>query len=149
MKKTLLASFGLLLVLTGSALARDSAHYVCTGFIGEKSDKYGIAIQFDEHRGHDGASRDEMLSAVWAGTLYQGIRNNQNDDFGQNGKIAMIDSAKETFFKGKYNLVSKVKSDGDSAWDLQLDGIFDLSPDGSESTPVKTSVLLSCIDIST
>ena len=124
------------------AFARDSSHLVCAGYMSAEPgpDNYGIAIHFDESRGNGGMSRIEVLSAVWAGDLYQGTRINESFQFGANGQVVMSlkNDSNKVFYKGAYNLVKKA---GATGYDLQLKGELSLLGEKIDTT-------LSCVDIS-
>lgn len=128
------------------AFARDSTHLVCAGYMKETKytdpDNYGISIIFDEARsGSD--TRAEMLSSVFAGELYQGIKEDSNWGDRQDITIAAKDDAKKIFFKGKYQVILNNKT-GKSQ--LKLDGQLNLEADGSVGEAISTT--LTCVDIS-
>lgn len=132
------------------AFARDSKHLICAGYMAAQpaSDNYGIAVQFDEHRASDGESRDEMLSTVWAGNLYQGTRLNKGDGLGKNGSIVMAskENSKNVFYEGTYSLV-----DGGTAgkYKMRLNGKLNLDPESSSINEGENiSTTLNCVDIS-
>lgn len=147
--KTLFILFTLALTSI-PALARDSSHLICAGFMAATpgSDNYGFAVQFDESRAESGESRNEMLSTVWAGKLYQGVRLNNNDDFGKNGTISMAaaNSTSEIFFKGSYELIQS-RASKSYPYKLKLKGQMNLSPSDALSLQ-QVSTTLNCLDIS-
>ncbi len=130
------------------AFARDSRHFVCTGFMSAKPgpDNYGFAIQLDEGRASDGVGRKEVLSSVWAGKLYQGSRLNKQLDVGQDGMIAMIapGTKNKVFFTGHYNLMSDAKT---ATYKLQLQGAFNTEPTNPASKE-SIATVLDCTDLS-
>ena len=145
MKSSLL--LGLLLLATSApALARDSAHLVCTGYMTSKPgpDNYGFAILFDDHRAEDGEGRLETLSTVWAGVLYQGADLNHTGVFGHKRAVVVTasDDVGRVFFKGKYNLIQNPKT---GAYKMQLNGKMTIAQ--SEPTQSISTTLL-CTDIS-
>ena len=149
--KKMTANFGIVLlsltVFTAvPAFARDSKHLVCAGYMKNintvDSNNYGISVIFDE--GRSGAdTRAEMLSSVFAGELYQGIKANSNWGDKQDIAITAKGDAKKIFFKGKYQIVSDNKT-GDTQ--LKLDGQINLNADGSAGEVISTT--LNCVDIS-
>lgn len=146
MMNKFLACLVVLLGISGSAFARDSSHLVCTGFVGEDGDKYGIAILFDDTRASDGESRNETLSTVWAGELYQGVRVN-SDDLGRKGPITMThkERSEQVFFSGEYELIQTRSG----AYRLGINGEINLSPTTETSSSIPVATTLKCTDIST
>lgn len=133
---------------SATAFARDSAHLICAGYLAATPgpDNYGFAVQFDESRADDGESRNEMLSTVWAGKLYQGVRLNSNDDFGKNGTILMAAMAGKNaiFYKGTYNIIQNSKN---YRYKLKLKGQLNTNPADVLSVQ-NVSTTLNCKDIS-
>lgn len=131
------------------ALARDSSHLICAGYMAAapSPDNYGFAVQIDESRADDGASRNEMFSTVWAGNLYQGVRLNSDDDFGKNGTILMTaaDDTNVIFFKGSYNVIQS--SSKKFRYKLKLKGQLNTNPTDALSVQ-NVSTTLNCVDIS-
>jgi hypothetical protein len=131
------------------ALAHDSAHLVCMGYMTATPgpNNYGISVQFDEMRASDGASRVETLSSVWAGDLYQGSRLNKTDGFGQNGTVVMTlkGNPKAAFYKGSYNLV--LLDAETQKYDLQLKGQLNTVP-SQPSMAEAVSTTLNCVNLS-
>ena len=136
-------------MISAPAFARDSSHFVCSGFMASEPgpDNYGISVQLDEARaGYDDA-RKEMLSSVWVGSLYQGIRINENNGVSFAGKIVLADknNSQEVFFDGTYKLVQDTKGN----YSLKLDGQLQLSPkDPAFRKAESISTSLPCVNIS-
>lgn len=143
MKKNI-ALLASLLALSAPAFARDSVHLMCSGFMSAQRgpDNYGFSIQFDEHR--SGAGRVELLSAVWAGDLYQGSRATDGTELGKNGVIALRskEDPRAVFFQGKYNLVKK-----GGVSQLALQGSMNLTPEDAATAEAVTTTLR-CVDLS-
>ena len=123
--------------------ARDSMHLVCAGFMEQEPgpSNYGISVIFDEYRS-DGSIRNESLSSVFAGNLYQGI--NIDSDWGEKQSITIASKAdsKYIFFKGQYQVISNTNG----KYELTLVGQMNLEPDGSAGEDISTT--LGCVDIS-
>lgn len=139
---------GIFITFSATVFARDSSHLVCTGYMSSEPDpnNYGFAVQFDESR--SGASnRLEMLSSIWGGNLYQGLRLNKKDEFGKNGTVVMAakEDSKKVFYKGAYNMIKNAKTGN---YDLELLGQLNLDPTGPSSIFESISTKLECVDIS-
>ena len=140
-------------VASAPALARDSAHLICAGYLAAAPglDNYGFAVQFDESRADDGESRNEMLSTVWVGKLYQGVRFNSNDDFGKNGTILMVAAVGTNtfFFNGTYNIIQSGNSSSSKnyRYKMKLKGKLNTNPADVLSVQ-NVSTTLNCMDIS-
>ena len=146
----LLLALALTVAASTPALARDSSHLVCSGYMAAKPgpDNYGISVNFDEGRASDGSARLEMLSSIWAGDLYQGQRINTADDFGKNGTVVLAakQDATRVFYKGDYNLIKDGKT---GKYALHLKGQMNLDPsDSSAASFEPISTALPCVDIS-
>ena len=128
------------------AMARDSTHLVCSGFMTTKPgpDNYGLSIQFDEWRFGEG--RLETLSAIWQTNLYQGQRQTNGERLGHDGQIVLAAREFPTriFFTGKYNLI-KSRS---GAYQMQLEGNVNLDPLDRSSPTDTLKTMLHCVDIS-
>ncbi|HVJ65400.1 MAG TPA: hypothetical protein VM901_09105 [Bdellovibrionota bacterium] len=139
--------------LTQMAHARDSSHFSCAGFLDSAAesgpDNYGFAVQLDESRGpvievgdESIQTRDELLSVVWAGSLYQGrVRKNEEATFGEGRTKLENATTKKFFFAGTYALDVKKGT-------LKLEGGVNLSPNDKDSEVQKISTTLKCVDLS-
>lgn len=137
-----------ILMISVPAIARDSSHFVCSGFMTSQPgpDNYGISIQVDEYRAAYGDTRAELLSSVWAGNLYQGIRLNENNGIAFSGEIVMASksNAKEVFYAGTY----KLAQDTEGKYLLKLDGQLNLNPKDASLLKETVSTTLPCVNIS-
>lgn len=137
------SSLLLILSLSASAFAQDSKHLVCSGIVAEE---IPLSIQFDEFRASDGESRTEVLSSVYQRELFQAVRLNRRDAFGENGKITLAQKnrSNRVFFKGGYNIIKG----SDGSFSLKLDGAIACDPtnDSQNTTPINAT--LPCVDLS-
>ena len=137
--------------LTQVAHARDSSHFSCAGFLDSEAesgpDNYGFAVQLDESRGpvievgdDTIQTRVELLSVVWAGSLYQGkVLQNEEATFGAGRTKLANPTTGSYFFAGTYELNVKKNT-------LKLQGQVNLSPGEGEGQAVSTT--LKCVNIS-
>jgi hypothetical protein len=150
MKSSLLA---LLAVVSFAmpALARDGVHLSCSGFMTgpqHDPDNYGIVVDFMEGRASDGESRNETLSMIWAGDLYQATRLNKSDVMGSLSKIILTskDQKKTLFFKGTYQLLPAAGAQADSK--MELKGVLNETPYEKTASNSKVATVLTCVDLS-
>lgn len=94
---------GLLLVTASVAHARDHTELVCAAVIDAKDggDKVPLFVHFFESRAADGQSRNEVLSTVYQGQLFQGRHLNKSAD--PESRVPIVLGAKKRVrFRGMY-----------------------------------------------
>ena len=101
MKPILIAA--LMISGRGVAFARDHQELVCSVVVQPKDggEKMPVFIHFFEHRAADGTSREETLSNIYQGALFQATRLNSTADFSKNASIVLT-SGTSIRFRGKY-----------------------------------------------
>src|SRR5207302_8028096 len=87
------------------AFARDHQELVCSAVAKPKDngDKIPLFIHFFENRSSDGQSRDETLSTVYQGKLFQAQRVNSTGDFSKDAAI-VLKAGTAIRFRGKYTI---------------------------------------------
>ena len=135
-------AFGLVL-LASPAFARDHQELVCSG-IAEPPDveRMPIFIHFFESRAKDGESRDEHLSSVYQGKLFQAARVNKTGNPSKDAPI-VLKSGKQVRFNGKYTL----EQIGDT-WTMKLVGKLTADPSAKKVELTEITVSLPCVDLS-
>jgi len=126
------------------AHARDHMELVCSAVADAKDggDKIPLFIHMFESRASDGMNRDEMLSTIYQGVLFQATHVNKTGRFSSKVKIS-LDHGKTTRFRGTYSLVQK----GDG-YALKLEGEVNDDPPAKKAEFRAASATLSCVDLS-
>jgi hypothetical protein len=124
------------------AHARDHMELVCSavGDAKDGGDKIPLFIHMFESRASDGTSRDEVLSTIYQGVLFQASHLNKTGGFSTKVKIS-LDNGKTTRFRGTYSLVQ-----AGNGYALKLAGEVNDEPSGKEFRAV--SATLKCVDLS-
>jgi len=88
--------------------ARDHMELVCSAVANSKDggDKIPLFIHMFESRASDGVNRDEMLSTIYQGVLFQATHVNKTGGFSSKVKITLV-NGKSVRFRGTYSLVQK------------------------------------------
>jgi hypothetical protein len=141
--RSALVTATLLLASAHVAHARDHLELVCTAVANAKDggDKVPLFIHMFESRASDGESRDEVLSTIYQGTLFQATHLNKTGGFSTKVKITLV-NAKATRFRGTYSLVS-----GDKGYVLKLAGEVNDEPSAKAGFRAVTATL-TCVDLS-
>jgi hypothetical protein len=115
---------------------------VCTAVADPKDggDKIPLFIHMFESRAADGESRDEVLSTIYQGVLFQADHVNKTGGFSTKVKIS-LDNGKKTRFRGTYSLVQ-----AGNGYALKVAGEVNDEPSGKEFRAVTAT--LKCIDLS-
>lgn len=145
-----MTSRSLLLVLAlvaGSsnvAFARDHLELVCAGLASpaDGGEKMPVFIQFFESRARDGESRDETLSNIYQGHLFQGKRVNKTGSSSTNAAL-VLKEGKRVRFRGTYTLAGSGGS-----YTLTLRGQLTDDPSARKVTYREVAVDLPCVDLS-
>lgn len=128
----------LLLASTSVAMARDHMELVCTAVVDIKDggDKVPLFIHLFESRAAGGMHRDELLSTIYQGQLFQG--QHLNKSAGPEKRVPIVLSAgKRVRFRGTYTWIGMR---------LTLEGkVFD-DPDTKDARNVTAK--LTCTDLS-
>jgi hypothetical protein len=136
-------ALALLVLIPTSAFARDHQELVCSGIAEPKDvERMPIFVHFFESRAKDGESRDERLSSVYQGKLFQGARVNKSGDPSKDAPIT-LSSGKQTRFKGTYTL----EHTGDT-WTMKLAGKLTADPSAKKPEYTDITVALPCVDLS-
>jgi hypothetical protein len=132
----------LLLGFAHVAHARDHMELVCSavGDAKDGGDKIPLFIHMFESRASDGTSRDEVLSTIYQGVLFQATHLNKTGGFSTKVKIS-LDNGKTTRFRGTYSLVQ-----AKNGYALKLAGEVNDEPSAKEFRSVTAT--LACTDLS-
>jgi hypothetical protein len=124
------------------AHARDHMELVCSAVGDPKDggDKIPLFIHMFESRASDGESRDEVLSTIYQGVLFQATHLNKTGGFSTKVKIS-LDNGKTTRFRGTYSLVQ-----AGNGYALKLAGEVKDEPSAKEVRAVTAT--LKCVDLS-
>jgi opacity protein-like surface antigen len=124
------------------AHARDHMELVCSavGDAKDGGDKIPLFIHMFESRASDGTSRDEVLSTIYQGVLFQASHLNKTGGFSTKVKIS-LDNGKATRFRGTYSLVQ-----AGNGYALKLAGEVNDEPSAKEFRAVTAT--LKCVDLS-
>jgi hypothetical protein len=141
--KPLLAC-ALLIAFTHVAHARDHLELVCAAVSDAKDggEKVPLFVRMFEHRADDGQSRDEELSTIYQGALFQASHRNKTGDFSKGVKISLT-NAKAIRFRGTYTL----ESAGDG-YALKLTGEVNEDPFARKAEFRAVTATLPCVDLS-
>lgn len=134
-----------LVVGSGSvAFARDHLELVCSAVVDAKDggERVPLFVHLFEHRSADGVSRDETLSNIYQGKLFQATRINKSGDFSANAPIVLT-SGKAIRFRGKYTLAP-----ADDTYMLMLDGVLAEDPFARKPMFREVTATLTCVDLS-
>jgi hypothetical protein len=138
------AALAVMLLLGSAHLAhaRDHMELVCSAVADSKDggDKIPLFIHMFENRASDGTSREETLSTIYQGALFQATHLNKTGGFSTKVKVTLV-NGKAIRFRGTYSLVQKGERYG-----LKLDGEVNDDPSAKEFR--KVSATLECKDLS-
>jgi hypothetical protein len=105
-------------------------------------EKMPVFIHFFESRARDGESRDEKLSNIYQGRLYQGAHVNKSG--GKSVDVPIVISAgKRVRFRGTYTLAGPPES-----YTLRLTGKLTEDPMAKKVEYREVAVDLPCVDLS-
>ena len=126
------------------AFARDHMELVCTAVAvaTDSGDKISLFIHLFENRSSDGRSRDETLSTIYQGKLFQAARVNRSGGLSTDAAI-VLKSGSEIRFRGTYTLVSA----GDG-YVLKLKGEVNDDPRAKKPAFRAAAASLTCADLS-
>ena len=126
------------------AFARDHLELVCSAVASpaDGGEKMPLFIHFFESRASDGESRDEVLSNVYQGRLFQGKRLNKSAGNSTNAPI-ILRAGTRIRFRGTYTLVGPV-----GAYVMKLEGKLTDDPSARKVTYREVTVALPCVDLS-
>jgi hypothetical protein len=119
------------------ALARDSSHTSCSGYlplVNAADPKIGLAFQIDNSRSSTGNGRDEIVSVVYQGVLFQGKAKADNQIV-----LKQVGHPERVLFKGTYS------TDGGA---LEISGQLSQDPSDPAFGFSPTQAELPCIDLS-
>jgi hypothetical protein len=127
------------------AFARDHMELVCATVAEAKGggDKVPLFIQMFENRAADGTSRDETLSTVYQGKLFQATRVNRSGGFSKDAPL-VLSSGKAIRFRGTYTLLHTASG----AYALKLVGKVNEDPPARAVTFREVTATLPCVDLS-
>jgi hypothetical protein len=134
----------LLLGFAHVAHARDHMELVCSAVADAKDggDKIPLFIHMFENRAADGENRDEMLSTIYQGVLFQATHTNKTGGFSTKVKISLV-NGKATRFRGTYSLVQA----GDG-YALKLAGEVNDDPSAKKAEFRAVTGTLKCVNLS-
>jgi len=126
------------------AHARDHMELVCSAVADAKDggDKIPLFIHMFENRAADGESRDEMLSTIYQGVLFQATHTNKTGGFSTKVKITLV-NGKNIRFRGTYSLVQ-----AGEGYALKLAGEVNDDPSAKKAEFRAASATLKCVDLS-
>lgn len=136
----------LLLLVPTSAHARDSLQLVCTGIVMKPADggeRIALFFHFFESRAADGVSRDEYLSTIYQGQLFQGHYLNKGKD--KMGAAIVLENAAHVRFDGKYTVDNKR---GTAPYTMHVIGRINELPSEVKASYRAVDEILSCTDLS-
>lgn len=133
-----------LLGLTHVAHARDHMELVCSAVADAKDggDHIPLFIHMFESRAADGTSRDEVLSTIYQGVLFQADHSNKTGGFSTKVEITLV-NGKATRFRGTYSLAQA----GDG-YALKLAGEVNEDPSAKNGEFRAVTGTLKCVDLS-
>jgi hypothetical protein len=139
-----LLALAVLVAFSNVAHARDHLELVCSAVADVKDggDKEPLFIHMFENRASDGTSRDEMLSTIYQGVLFQGTHLNKTGAFSNNVKISLT-SGKAIRFRGTYSLVS-----AGNGYSIKLVGEANDDPSAGNGSFRAVKATLPCVDLS-
>ena len=142
--KSALLTAGLLVGFANVAHARDHMELVCSaiGDAKDGGDKVPLFVHMFESRASDGESRDEVLSTIYQGVLFQATHLNKTGTFSSGVKIS-LDHGKGIRFRGTYTLASTSKG-----YALKLAGEVNDMPSEGNGSFRKVTATLACVDLS-
>jgi hypothetical protein len=126
------------------AYARDHMELVCAAVAEAKDggDKIALFVHMFENRASDGRSRDETLSTIYQGKLFQATRVNKSGGWSTEAPI-VLKAGSEIRFRGTYTLAP----DGDG-YVLRLKGEVNDDPRAKKAEFRAAVGSLSCVDLS-
>jgi hypothetical protein len=126
------------------AFARDHLELVCSAVASpaDGGEQMPVFIHFFESRASDGESRDEVLSNIYQGRLFQGKRVNKSEPYSTNAPIVLKDG-KRVRFRGTYTLGGPP-----DAHVMRLKGQLTDDPSARKVTYREVTVDLPCVDLS-
>ncbi len=125
------------------AFARDHVELVCAAVASpaDGGEKMPVFIHFYEHRASDGESREETLSNIYQGRLFQGKHVNKVE-YSTDAAIVLKDG-KRVRFRGTYTLVG-----ASDKYTLKLRGQLTDDPSARKVTYREVAVDLPCVNLS-
>lgn len=144
MSRTLLLVVAVVVGSSEVAFARDHLELVCSAVASpaDGGEKMPVFVHFFESRAKDGESRDEVLSSVYQGRLFQGRHVNKAAGSSTNAPI-VLKTGKRVRFRGTYTLVGPPK-----AYVLSLKGQLTDDPSARKVTYREVALDLPCVDLS-
>jgi hypothetical protein len=148
-KRAIAVATGIALSLCGTALGRDSGHWVCSAVTEFQADgnnsPIGISIVLDDWRAPGGRDRIRVLSWVYGGKLFQGSVRDATDSVGLQGNVA-IKNGKNQLYAGAFRLKRENDGQPDERYALVLDGKITDDPASTTLHPIKAT--LPCVNLS-
>jgi hypothetical protein len=127
------------------AFARDHMELVCSTVADAKDggEKVPLFIHMLEHRAEDGSSRDETLSTIYQGKLFQATRVNKSGEFSKDAPIVLT-AGKDLRFRGTYSVVTTPSG----KYALKLVGKINEDPSARPVAFREVAATLPCVDLS-
>ncbi len=146
--KVWLATVITILGAPGVAAARDHAELVCSGVTTPKpndgGDRIALFFHFFESRARGGVHRDEWLSTIYQGRMFQGHHLNKAGGPGSGGPIVLKQNT-QIRFQGNYTVDYK---GGTSPPTLHVVGKVNEDPAAKRATFRDIDETLTCVDLS-
>jgi len=137
-------ALALMIAFTNVAHARDHLELVCAA-VGDAVDggeKVPLFVRMFEHRADDGVSRDEELSTIYQGVMFEASHRNKTGDLSKGVKFS-LNNGKAIRFRGTYTL----EGSGDG-YALKLSGEVNEDPSAKKAAFRKVTATLPCVDLS-
>jgi len=128
----------------GVAYARDHAELVCAAVAApaDDGDRLPLFIHFFEHRAADGESRDERLSTIYQGVLFQATRVNKTGELAVDAPI-VLSARKRIRFRGTFTL-----DNSSGSYVLTLKGTLNDDPSARKPSYREVAATIPCVDLS-
>ena len=142
--RSLLLVVALVTASSNVAFARDHLELVCSAVASpaDGGEKMPVFIHFFESRASDGESRNEVLSNIYQGRLFQGKHLNKSEPYSTDAPIVLKDG-KRVRFRGTYTLVGPP-----DAYTMKIKGQLTDDPSARKVTYREVAVDLPCVDLS-
>lgn len=129
---------------TRDAIAADHLELVCSAVVTptDGGDKLPLFIHFFEARASDGESRNETLSSIYQGRIFQGKRLNKSGDFSTDAPI-VLKAGKNVRFRGTYTLARSANQ-----YTMKVRGKLTDDPSARKPTFRDVSAELACVELS-
>jgi len=127
------------------ALARDHLELVCSGVVTSPKDggeRIPLFFHFFDSRASDGASRDQRLSTIYQGKMFQAHYLNKDE---KSDVAIVLKRAEQVRFKGAYAVDNK---GGNGPFTLHVVGKINEAPSAKRPAYREVDEMIPCIDLS-